>query len=92
VNVYVTVLQPTFVMGSQLLDRASRVNTPAVPVCVPATVVLTSNPGNSMDVVPAATGRLFVSVTLTASPSLTIRVGPGICITPQLLAFIAPGA
>ena len=29
---------------------------------------------------PAALGKLFVSVTVTAGPSVTINVGPGTCI------------
>ena len=36
-------------------------------------------PGNRIDVLPAAAGRLLVSVTVTVSPLLTISVGPGIC-------------
>ena len=45
---------------------------------------MTLNPGNRIEVFPAAAGRLFVSVTETESPSVTINVGPGICIFGQV--------
>ena len=47
-------------------------------------LVVTLNPGNRMDVLPAIGGRLLVRVTLTTCPSVTIRVGPGTCIVPQV--------
>ena len=40
-------------------------------------------PGNRIDVLPAAVGRLLVSFTVTWSPSVTISVGPGTCIVLQ---------
>jgi hypothetical protein len=59
---------------------ASHVNTPATPTGVAALqLVVTANPGNKIDVLPAGFGKLFVSVTVKVVPSLTISVGPGIC-------------
>jgi len=40
-------------------------------------------PGNKMEVLPAAAGKWFVSVTVKASFSVTINVGPGNCIDGQ---------
>ena len=45
-----------------------------------------------MEVLPADAGRLLVSVTVTGWPWVTISVGPGTCIVPQLAPVIAAGA
>ena len=55
-------------------------------------VVVTLNPGNRIDVLPAAFGRLLVSVTVTVLPCVTISVGPGSCIVPQPVPVIPAGA
>jgi hypothetical protein len=39
-----------------------------------------------MDVFPAAGGRLFVSLTVTVCPCVTIIVGPGTC----MVGHVAP--
>jgi len=44
-----------------------------------------------MEVLPTAAGKLFVSVTVTTSPSVTIRVGPGSWAVGQLAPPIASG-
>jgi len=44
-------------------------------------------PGNRIDVLPAAFGRLLVRFTVTVSPSLTINVGPGTCIVGHVARF-----
>ena len=36
-----------------------------------------------IEVLPAPVGRLLVKVTVTVAPSVTISVGPGICIVGQ---------
>jgi len=59
---------------------------PATPPLVP-----TWKPGNRMEVFPAEVGRPFVSVTLTAWPSVTTSVGPGTCMVPQLPVVMAAG-
>ena len=51
-------------------------------------VVVTLKPGNRIDVVPAAAGKLLVSVTVTVSPSFTISVGAGTCIAPHEPAML----
>ncbi len=43
-----------------------------------------------MEVFPAAAGRLFFSCTVTVCPSVTISVGPGICICGQAGAGPVP--
>jgi hypothetical protein len=58
-----------------------------------AGVAVMLNPGKRIDVLPAAAGRLLVSVTVTVSPSVTINVGPGICMVLQnVVVVIADGA
>ena len=70
------------------LCGASLVKRPATPP-----VALTVKPGNRIEVFPAAAGRLLVNVTVTGWPSVTISVGPGICIDVQfaLARFTPPG-
>ena len=46
-------------------------------------VVTEAAPGNKIEVLPAGVGKLFVSVTVKVTPSLTTSVGPGICIEGQ---------
>jgi len=46
-------------------------------------VEVTVNPWNTIEVLPAAAGKLFVSVTVKLVPSVTTSVGPGICIEGQ---------
>jgi len=41
------------------------------------------NPGNRIEVLPAAVGRLLVKLIVTACPSVTIIVGPGTCMVLQ---------
>jgi len=52
----------------------------------------TSKPGNKIEVLPAATGRLLVRLILTVCPCVTINVGPGTCIELQNAFVIAAGA
>src|SRR5215469_7686275 len=57
---------------------ASWVSRPVTPP-----VAVTVKPGNKIEVLPAAVGRLLVSVMLTEAPSVTIIVGSGTCIVGQ---------
>jgi hypothetical protein len=41
-------------------------------------------PGNRIEVLPAAVGRLLVRLIVTVAPSATTMVGPGTCMVLQL--------
>ena len=66
---------------------ASWVISPATPP-----VAVTLKPGKRIEVLPAAAGRLFVSVTVTVWFSVTMSVGPGTCIELQNPLVMAAGA
>ncbi|MGH3578774.1 MAG: hypothetical protein ACRDU0_14620, partial [Mycobacterium sp.] len=49
----------------------------------PQLLLVVTNPGKMIEVLPAGAGRLLVSVTVNDVPSVTISVGPGSCISGQ---------
>ena len=70
---------------------ASCVNRPGTPAPVPIGGLITLKPGNRIEVLPAAVGRPFDRLTVTRSPSWTMRVGPGTCIELQEALVMAAG-
>ena len=71
---------------------ASHVNRPCWPAgAAAAQLVETLKPGNKSEVLPAGVGRLLVRFTVTVVPSVTIIVGPGICMVLQYVLAMPPG-
>src|ERR1700739_2094824 len=62
------------------LGGASQVNNPC---CAAGHTDVNVKSGNTIEVLPAAVGRLLVRLTVTVVPSFTTNVGAGTCIVGQ---------